>query len=67
MEKARDGSFVRTIRKTAEDDEEDWDGTLNRYRVSTLGTEHPWRRALTRRYFVVPCGKSTRSSGLEVL
>ena len=32
MEKARDGSFVRTIRKTAEDDdEEDWDGTLNRY------------------------------------
>ncbi len=36
MEKARDVSFVRTIRKTAEDDdedddEEDWDGTLNRY------------------------------------
>jgi hypothetical protein len=33
MEKARDGSFVRTTRKTAEndDDEEDWDGTLNRY------------------------------------
>jgi hypothetical protein len=34
MEKARDGSFVRTTRRTAEDDddeEEDWDGTLNRY------------------------------------
>ena len=36
MEKARDGSFVRTTRKTAEDDdededEEDWDGTPYRY------------------------------------
>jgi hypothetical protein len=31
MEKARDGSFVRTTRKTAEDDDDDWDGTLNRY------------------------------------
>jgi hypothetical protein len=37
MEKASDGSFPRTTRKTAEDykdeeeDEKDWDRTLNRY------------------------------------
>jgi hypothetical protein len=39
MEKASDGSFTRTTRKTAEDDDEDekdWDRTLNTYKASRL-------------------------------
>jgi hypothetical protein len=35
--------------------------------VSTLGTDHLKRRALTRRYLVAPCWKNTQSAGLEVL
>ena len=45
QEKASGGIFARATRKTAEDDDqEDWDMTLNRYGVSTPGApnrHHP--------------------------